>query len=277
MTQTSARAATRIEWQAETVEDVLRRTTPPVASTVRGTFVAVQRPADPSVDLAFDDAADLDAAADLDGANGIVELLTVSPNNELLHIRRDPDSETGWRSREVPVGIREDGRRRRSDGIDLSGEIVEIQAFYQRLGRPDDFRGHRIMALVHFPDDGRASRTVVPMIYDPAEDRWQEMYLRNRGAIANALTRTRQTAVYRRADGKHYFYGVSTAAGETIPQLFLAYEGERDGESVWDAELLEIRDADARTATYRLLPLPDGDESEAVLSLLKIAGDTATV
>lgn len=253
---------TKVEWNCETIEDVLVGAMPPVSASVRGAFAAVQRPVDPTVDC----------DPDLEGVNSVVELLTASGNNELLHVRRDQESESGWSSREVIVGTRSGGRRRRSDGYEFSGSIVEIQAFYQRMGPPEDFRGHRIFALVHFAETEGDSRTVVPMSYDPSKDLWAELNIKNGGRLANALARTRQTAVYRRPNGKHYFYGVSTSAGVSIPQFFIVYEVDSEFDP-WDAVLSgEIVEAD-QDSTYRLLPPRPDDDSE--MMLLSIKGGSA--
>jgi hypothetical protein len=215
--------ASRFVASSDTLEHVFQARLPPLAAGLKGRFAVVQRPL----------AAGSDAATPLDGADAAIELLSITPANELLHVSPDVASASGWREQRVALPMQ------RSDRRDLKGEVVEIDAFYQAGG---------IFALLHYAAEGD-SRTVLPMRFD-AERGWRELVIE--GNVANALYKTRQAEVYRSPAGKHFFYGVSTAYEH--PQFVVVFETENGAlDSVYE----RVPDPQA---TYRLLPGdPGGD------------------
>jgi len=121
-----------IRYACDTIEHIFQTSTPPLATGLRERFAVVQRPLSP----------DEKTDQDLSGDRAVVELLTVSNKEQLLHIHRDPDSDSGWRQDIVPIP------KTRSDGRDLSGSIERIAAFYQ---------DNRIYAMIHFPAQGESN------------------------------------------------------------------------------------------------------------------------
>lgn len=206
----------------DTIEHRMRGIKAPLADSLENCFAVVQRPTDKS-----------SKETDPNAGEAIVELLTVSEDNQLLHVKRDSFSETGWRADKVSMP------KIRKDGQTISGKIRQISAFYQ---------GDRIYAMVHYPgpDD---THVVVAMVYQEDQG-WQELYLQ--GDVANALYSTRQTDVYRTPNGYHFFYGVSTAYER--PQFFVVFETGTDG--VWAAVNETVENPGA---TYRLLPGASAD------------------
>lgn len=222
MNKVSPHIATHLSIAADTLEHRMRGVKAPLADSLENCFAVVQRP----VSTAGQD-------REAQAAESVVELLTVSDDNQLLHVKRDSAAETGWRADKVSLP------KVRKDGQTISGPIRQISAFYQ---------GERIYAMVHYPGPEQ-THVVVAMVYQ--EDKgWEELYLQN--DVANALYSTRQTDVYRTPNGYHFFYGVSTAYER--PQFFVVFETGTDG--IWAAVNETVENPGA---TYRLLPGSSAD------------------
>ena len=225
---TSSNTAKKIQAATDTIEHVFNAAQPPLAAGLHKRFAVVQRPIDENED----------SKTVLPGADSIVELLSVTPENQLLHMRPDSESDTGWRESRIALPSY------REDRTTLEGDVVEINAFYQ---------SKNIYALLHYQDPvHKDSHTILPMRFDEKEG-WRELSID--GHVANALYLTRQAAIYRTADGRHLIYGVSTAFEH--PQLVVVFETREPG--VFDAVHERIPNEEA---TYRLLPGdPEGDQA----------------
>ncbi|MCC2607761.1 chromate transporter [Planctobacterium marinum] len=223
----NAAIATRLEFSTDTIEQIFSAALPPLAAGVERRFAVVQRP----VDQAGKD-------IDLLGAEQTeVELLSVSPDNQLLHLRPSAHSQTGWEASLITLPAMRGDRRT------LQGDVVKIDAYYQN---------GEIIALLHYEEGEH--HIILPMSFTP-ERGWQELDIR--GNVANCLYRTTQTEVYRTAQGQHFFYGVSTAF-ET-PQFFIVFQNPNGRlEAVYERR----PDTDA---TYRLLA--SGDSGHACLRI----------
>ncbi len=235
-TKAKPQIAQSLNIASDTIEHMLRGVKPGVADNLHNRFAVVQRPANRQSN-----------DKDPEGHQAVVELVTVSSDNQLLHVRRDENVESGWRADKVVMP------KARADGQSIKGNIQKIAAFYQ---------GQSIYAMVHYPGPSQDTHVVVAMVYQSGKG-WRELRLKN--DVANALYSTRQTDVYRTPNGYHFFYGVSTAY--QYPQFFVVFETAQDG--VWAAVNETVEN---EGATYRLLP--GSSEDQYGHTMLEISGDS---
>lgn len=235
-TKAKPQIAQSLNIASDTIEHMLRGVKPGVADNLHNRFAVVQRP----INRQSND-------KDPEGHQSVVELVTVSSDNQLLHVRRDENVESGWRADKVAMP------KVRADGQTIKGNIQKIAAFYQ---------GKSIYAMVHYPGPSQDTYVVVAMVYQSGKG-WSELRLKN--DVANALYSTRQTDVYRTPNGYHFFYGVSTAY--QYPQFFVVFETAQDG--VWAAVNETVEN---EGATYRLLP--GSSEDQYGHTMLEITSDS---
>lgn len=164
------------------------------------------------------------------------ELLTVSPHNKLLHFFRDPQSPSGWAQQEVEVPEAP------------AGAITSIRAFYQ---------DGVLYAVIHYPAQGTA-RHLVPIRRGP-DGVWSRLKLQ--GNLRNALSKTRQTEIYRDEQGRHYLYGISHSF--IRPSLFVVSQAENGS---WETNYFEV--VPSAQSSYRLLPGYGGSQ----LTVVRIEG-----
>lgn len=190
-----------------------------------------------------------------DGSN--LELLTVDPDNKMVHVRRAnlidvgqnrfsmnadeqpvEKSDSGWQSETVEVP----DTRIENDRWDR-GDIDEIRGFRQ---------GNFSYALVHFPEkvaadhNGSKRRYIEPMVYDPING-WQSW--RIEGEAGLALLGTEQTELFVDKNGRTIIYGKPTGYSKDDDVMALVYQDEAKGD--WKT-VLGVFPRTSTDYTYRL-------------------------
>ncbi|MGH9462726.1 MAG: hypothetical protein ACRD1X_16040, partial [Vicinamibacteria bacterium] len=177
----------QIAANAELIEDYAYKLEPPLAKTLADRFVAVQRQA---------------------GSNRS-DLLTVSPDNELVLFSADRDRRAAWVETRSPVPEAP------------PGEIQKILAFH---------RGETLHALVHFPHPDGESNKVAVLSREPGGD-WIRPPLDTETALL--IGQTRQMESYADASGHLLIYGVSTSYDDPFVFISTYHEGKAGRAGGW--------------------------------------------
>jgi hypothetical protein len=177
----------QIETNAELIEDYVHRLEPPLAKTLTDRFVAVQRQAD----------------------SNRSDLLTVSPENELVLFSADPEQRAAWTETRslVPEAP--------------PGDIRKILAFH---------RADTLHALAHFPHpDGESSKVAV--LSRELGGEWTRPPLDTETALL--IGQTRQMESYADASGHLLIYGVSTSYDDPFAFISTYREGKARQAGRW--------------------------------------------
>ncbi|HLT38745.1 MAG TPA: hypothetical protein VK034_20805, partial [Enhygromyxa sp.] len=204
---TDSRHAIQFLASQETNEDYSETITPPLATRVEGRFAVVQAPG---------------------SSLGEPEILSVDPDNRLVHYRYDGSSQSGWARDlvELPPG---------------SATIVGITAFYR-----DDGTLHAFLQLASAaklePDEdaaaliGEVVETVV--MVRAATGSWSRV--RPGGEVGNVLGRVQQLGVHLDHGGRRFLFGITRSFS---PATFFILREQGDGWAV--ASLQRITTGDA--------------------------------
>jgi hypothetical protein len=211
-----ATQATQLQYNYNMIEDYALTVWPPVAQNVEYAFLTLQNAT---------------------SGTPVSELLTVSNQNQLLHLFRDPSAHSGW------------GQEQRLVDGAPDEPITKLIGFYE---------GDTLFALAHYAASG-GNDQVIGMQKTPQRG-WAAMPMTSN--LTNALGAMRETAMFTDAAGNVIVYGVTE--NFTQPTFVMCAAGQR-WEVVWEAEA-------ASGATYRLLPGQGGEQ----VTVMTLDGPIAT-
>jgi hypothetical protein len=214
----TSRTATDLTQSFNMIEDRNLVMLPPLAQTLVGCFTVVQS----------------------DVATPPAELITVSAENNLLHIAPAATSGSGWAHEEISV-----------DGAP-GADIDKIIAFYG---------GGTLTALAHYPVQGGGDQVLGMQL--TVETGWGPILMGPN--MTDAFGQMRQTDRFIAPDGTVFVYGISQVYS---PATFVIAAVNATG--AWDLVFLEP--VASPTASYRLLAGYDGDQ----LCVLTLDGSIAT-
>lgn len=201
----------------------------------------------------------LDTCFDVFGEGTVLELLTVDPDNRLLHIRPGTrtaaggagqddaaaeKSDSAWKTESVSVPDSRKGERWERGAID------EVRGFRQ---------GPSSYALVHFPEktadapDGLKRRYIEPMKFDPASG-WTKWEIEGEAGLA--LMGSMQTELFVDRNGRTLIYGKPTGYSRESETFALVFEDEASG--TWKSALARFPKTSI-DYTYRLAANTDSD------------------
>jgi len=249
------RIPAKIRCNSDTMEDRLASATPPVRDLgLERCFTAIQEGPE-------------------------IELLTLDPDDRLLHIRRSNQldggsaavdagtlrnaakSDSGWQSETVKIPDTRVGERKWPRGA-----VEALRGFRQ---------GGVSYALVHFPEktvgagaDGVRSirRYIEPMVYTPRAG-WQPWKVEGEAGLS--LLGSVQTEVFVDDHGRTILYGKPTGYSKEDETLALVFQDEGSGE--WKTVLGVFPLEPGVETTYRLTANTDPDSLGTLLRLGKDA------